>query len=631
MRIIGRHSRVSNSDIRRLTAVLLEHVPDDLAGRPVIRLLTGGYSGSLVALVWFDRLDPIVLKAGPAEEIRAEHAYRREFAAVDPALQAHGLSEIHGPIDIELDDMTALWSAIAYRYVGGRTFEEIEHYSDFEGFLQNYVWSANRDQAPSEMTIRECLRKVAKILTEERAGLPGPASQPLVEALPRLAWDQGILATLNTAAAFCPDLPELVDFRLWWESTTESIRVAPVPDRRTLHGDARFANILIDSVHAQIDLIDFGNGRPGHVFEDLARFEIDLLFRTTPAGEDNGNLDRGRLADAVGHLLRDELEFGASRLADHRQIRCVKLWRQAVYQALPAMTRPGALMMYRWFLLAECLKRTRWIASATVGDVGVDPASLVYTICALRRNLSGADLGSAWISTAPQILAAALHCRAAYVPTRGSERAVNRKRNDAKKAALRETAARTSTVRLLAETGQSYLSPRGTFNPEVHEVLAAGSSLQVVVCNPALPEYYGMSESYEARPGNAYSIYGDLQRKCDDSLEGYRMLREQFGSLIELRLARFGLIATILLAEGALFFEPYFRARRVRRQQVLFDSFELQFDTGGLHARTLLEETFDFYWRNSDDLESQVARDPDMTALRQHFLKLWNRSRDDDA
>ncbi|MFG1825096.1 hypothetical protein ACGFIJ_21640 [Microbispora bryophytorum] len=629
MRIIGRHPQVSPGDIRRLTGVLLEQISKDAAGEPVIRLLAGGYSGSLVALVWFARLDPLVMKAGPSEEIEAEHAHRMNFPGWEPALPAHGLHRVHGPIEIELDDTTAQWSVITYSYVGGRSFEEIEQYSDFEEFLQAYVWRENRDEAPSELTIRACLQTVAHILTEGRLEPNGPVSQPLAETLPRLDWDQGILAILNTAAAFCPDLPHLKGFRSWWESTTESIRVAPISDRRTLHGDARFANILIDSVHAQVHLIDFGNGRQGHVFEDLARFEIDLLFRTTPAGEDNGNLDLGHLAHAIDYLLRDELAVGSFRMDDNRQVRCVKLWRQAIYQALPVMTRPGALMMYRWFLLAECLKRTRWVANATVRDVGVDPVSLIYTICALRQNLTGGESNSTWISTAPQAMAAALHCRAAYVPTRGSERAVNLKRNNAKKTALRESAAKASTVRLLAETGQSYLSPRGTFNSEVHDILAAGGSLQVVISNPALPEYYGMSESYEARAGNSYRIYGDLQRKCDDSIEGYRMLREQFDSLIELRLARFGLAATILLTESALFYEPYFRARRVRRQQVLFDSFELQFDTTGLHAKTLLEETFAFYWRNSDELESLTSRDRDLEALRRQFLGLWNRSRDD--
>lgn len=631
LRIIGRHSQISSGDIRQLTNLLLEDIPRDLVGEPVIRLLAGGYSGSLVALIWLGRLDPVVMKAGPSEEIAAEHDHRLRFPHVTGTLPENGLDRIHGPIEVQLNTSAAQWSVIAYRYVGGRSFEEIEHYSDFEEFLRTYVWSANRDQAPSELTIRECLRKVAQILTEKRPEDGDPPLQTLADALPALPWDQGILATLNTAAAFCPDLPDLAGFRAWWESTTESIRVAPVPDRRTLHGDARFANILIDSVHAQVDLIDFGNGRRGHVFEDFARFEIDLLFRTTPVADEKGNLDRSLLSDAVGHLLRDEIAVGSIQIGDHRQVRCIKLWRQAVYQALPAMTRPGALMMYRWFLLAECLKRTRWLANAGVRDVGVDPASLVHTIYALRQNLTGGDLSPTWLSTAPQTLAAALHCRAAYVPTRGMERAVNMKRNIAKKTALQEAAAKASTVRLLAETGNSYLSPRGTFSSEVHDVLNAGGSLQAVISNPGLPEYFGMSESYEARPGNVYRIYGDLQRKCDDSIDGYRLLREQFGPLVELRLARFGLAATILLTDSALFYEPYFRARRVRRQQVLFDSFELQFDTTGLHARTLLEETFEFYWRNSDDLESQRPREPDLHALRRQFLSLWDRSRSDGS
>ncbi|GAA4572153.1 aminoglycoside phosphotransferase family protein [Planotetraspora kaengkrachanensis] len=629
MKIIGRHSEVSQGDIRRLTDILLERIPKDLVGIPLIRILAGGYSGSLVALIWFGKLDPIVMKAGPAEEIEAEHAHRLSFAGTAPSPPAPEINGVHGPIEIELDNRTDRWSCIAYSYIGGRSFEEIEHYSDFEQFLRTYVWNENRDQAPPEPTIRECLRTVARILVEKRSEEKPGMAQPLVEYLPYLAWDQGIQATLNTAAAFCPDLPDLVGFRAWWESTTENIRVAPVPDRRFLHGDARFANFLIDSVHAEVHLIDFGNAKEGHVFEDLARFEIDLLFRTTGTADDNGDLDRSQLALAVGYLLRDELAAGPVHADDNRQLRCMNMWRQVVYQEFPAMTKHGAPTMYRWFLLAECLRRTRWVANSTAKDAGVDTASLVYTICALRQHLSQNELTSSWISTAPQTLAAALHCRAAYVPTRGSERPVNTKRNEAKKAALRESAVKASTVRLLAETGQSYLSPRGMFNSEIRDVLSAGGSLQVVISNPALPDYYGMSESYEARPGNAYGIHSDLKRKSEESLDGYRMLHGEFNSLVELRLARFGLGATILLSEGGLFYEPYFRARRDRRQQVLFDSFELQFDISGLHAKTLLEETFEFYWRNSDDLESLLTRSADYDALKNSFLHLWNRSRNE--
>jgi hypothetical protein len=69
---------------------------------------------------------------------------------------------------------------------------------------------------------------------------------------------------------------------------------------------------------------------------------------------------------------------------------------------------------------------------------------------------------------------------------------------------------------------------------------------------------------------------------------------------VEVRLARFGIGATVLLTEQASFFEPYFHASRSRRERVLFDTFELQFEPGGLHMKRLLEETFSFHWNNAD-------------------------------
>jgi hypothetical protein len=620
LRIIGNHPQVSKGDIRRLIAGVLEQARDDAVGGSTVRLLSGGYSGSLVALVWPEYLDPIVVKAGPEDEIKAEQENRIIFGGVDSWLCEHHLDGIYGPVEVELADRPALWSALTDRYIGGKTFEELEHFSDFEAFVRSYLWNEDRDRAPSSETLRECFRTVANTLADPRDPRQTVIARPLIEYLPPLRWESGILAALNTARAFCPDLPELVGFRDWWDESIAAIRVAPVPDDRALHGDFRFANILVDSVHSQIHLIDFGNGRRGHAFEDFARFEIDLLFRTTPRIPEQGGIDRSKLLEVVAYLLDDDLNLGD--IPDTgRQLKCLRLWRQIMYQSFPSLASRGAPMMYRWFLLCECLKRTRWVAS----DDEVDSASLIYTICALRQYLSGKGVTSGWISTAPQVLAATLHCRAAFVPTHGSERIVNLQRNDAKKKALAGTEKSISTVRLLAETGQSYLSPRGIFNTQISDLLGTGSSLQVVICNPELPEYLGLSESYESHNGEAYAVSADLLSKTQESLRGYQSLREEFGSLIELRYSRFGVGATILLTNETAFYEPYFRAPRTRRQKLLFDSFELQFDASGLHSRSLLEETFNFHWRHADSVSSVDSNLPEYQSLKSAFVHLWER------
>ncbi|WP_369244381.1 phosphotransferase [Streptomyces sp. R41] len=589
-----------------------------------MRLLPGGYSGSLVALVWTGYIDPIVLKAGPVQEIEAEHSHRQDYTGGDPWLTAHSLDGVHGPIEIEVDDRPVLWAVIAYRYIGGKSFEDLDNFSDFERLMQTYLWNVNRDESPSEVTVRECFRTIATTLADGRSTHSAAGTAPLITYLPPVRWETGILAALNTARSFCPDLPELIGFRDWWEESIASVRIAPVHDDRLLHGDIRFANILVDAVHSDVHFIDFGSGRRGHVFEDFARFEMDLLFRAIPhiTGGDGG-LDRSILLESMEFILRDEVNLGKREERGNRLMRCLDIWHQVMFQAFPQMTRPGALVMYRWFLLRECLKRTRWTSGAMAGAEEPDAASLIYTICALRQSLSGKRVAGTWISTAPQVLASTLHCRAAFVPTRGSERLVNKQRNEAKKAALRESAVKISTVRLLAETGQSYLSARGAFNGEVRDVLSAGAAVMIAICNPHVPEYYGLSKSYDATEDIEQPLSAIPLRKTEESIRGYRALREEFGSLIEVRLCRFGVGSTILLTDQATFFEPYFRTRRTKREALLFDSFELQFESSGLHSTSLLQETFEFHWRNSDHIDDASARPAGYEALRSAFLNLW--------
>jgi hypothetical protein len=624
LQIVGHHAHLSSGDIRRLLGCVTALSGPAPGGEPVVRLLPGGYTGSLVALVWTEHLDPLVLKAGPQEHMLAERENRAEYTGGDPWLTERGLDETFGPVEVEIQARSELWSVVVYRYIGGKTFAEIGNFGDFAELIKTYLWSANRDESPSESTLRECLRVVALNLAASTTVRPSAAAQPLLRYLPPLRWDMGILAALNTARSFCPDLPELAGFREWWEESIASIRVAPVHDDRLLHGDVRFANVLVDSVHSEVHFIDYGNGRRGHVFEDFARFEIDLLFRTTPRVDGGQALDHTQLLDATAHLLRDEVSLGEGATAENnRQIKCLTQWRRMMYQALPQMALPGATMMYRWFLLRECLKRTRWTAGAALGHDEPDAASLIYLICALRRRLSGDGAAHPRISTAPQVLASALRCRAAFVPTRGSERVVNQLRNASKKAALVDAATRISTVRLLAETGQSYLSPRGQLNGEIRDLLAAGGSLQVAVCSPCMPEYLGLSMSYREHDDGPYAPDATLLRKTEESLDGFALLRQEFGPLIELRLCRFAVGATVLITEDTSFYEPYFRTPRIKRQKLLFDSFELQFDASGLHSRSLIDETFAFHWKHSDPVEDTRTKAERYEKLRDTFLDLW--------
>ncbi|WP_091053745.1 phosphotransferase [Glycomyces sambucus] len=589
MYIVGKHDAISNGEVRHLiTRALLEAVStEDLS----VRILRGGYSDALVALCASSELSPVVLKFGPMEKIEAEHRNRLAYMGEDAWLEEHGLNELFAPVEIEIEHRKVEWSMIAYRYRGGGSFEELKHFNDFEGFIGSYLWSSDRDAAPSDNTVSECFRAMAFTLGADRGITQGGPLQSLAEYVPSVDWEEGVSAVIRTAAAFCPDLNELNGLREWWDENLNGVLFAPVHDRRRLHGDARFANVLVDDVRSEVHLIDFGSGRLGHVFEDFARFELDLLFKSVPKVNGSQEVDRAQLVTAVNFVLRDEVNLGNEELSS-RSLKCLRLWRNAMCRSFPQLKHSGGLMMYRWFLLGECLKRTTW--------VNIDTAVLIFTICALRQYLSDGALDSTWISNAPQSLASQLQCRAAYVPTRGSERLVNNMRNDAKKGALSDHDRRKSAVRLLAETGQSYLSPRGVFSNEVRDVLRDGGRLQVVILNPLLTEYLGLSACYGGSGEDGYQANELLERKTQESIRGYQILEAEFGTAVELRLARFGLAQTILLTSGSSFLEPYFRYARIERERLLFDSFELELEGTGTHSRSLLEETFSFHWAHSD-------------------------------
>jgi Phosphotransferase enzyme family len=608
--VIGKHSELTAGDVRRLVHLVVGDQPRDDSRSSAsvdVRVLQGGYSGLLVALVYAPRRGLFILKGGPTDEIRLEHENRAAFlGSADEWLVNNELDGIYGPVDVEIRDQSESWSAMAYRYIGSRTYRELADYSEFGAFLQSFVRPPSAEGSPPERTVRACLYKVASLLAHNTDLQNEEEGRALVDYLPDVDWERDINASLTTAAALWSDIEDLRDFRAWYTEAAAAVRVAPVADRRLIHGDAHLANILVNSVRAEVDLIDFGKGRQAHVFEDLARFEVDLILHTTPRHSHSGALVQDELLETVNLVGDDDFALRDSP-EEERHRRCLRMWRQELCAVLRGTSLPGAAMMYRWFLLSECLKRIRWVTNNGPVAAGVDMLSLLRMITALRRMLDGHRYApEAVISTTAEALTL-LRCTAAYVPMHGHELLTNEKRNRAKEAALHASAARGASVRIIAETGYSYLATRGVFNPRIKRLLAAGASLQMVICNPYFLEAYGISASYDpdgrrlgAVVPDRLDLHADLARKFEASLRGYEILREEYKSLVEVRFARFGIGATVLLSEQAYFFEPYFHASRSRRERVLFDTFELQFEPGGLHMKRLLDETFSFHWNNAD-------------------------------
>lgn len=631
--VIGKHSELTAGDVRRLVHLVVGDQPPDQskAGATVdVRVLQGGYSGLLVALVYAPGRGLFILKAGPTDEIRQEHENRVAFlGSADEWLVSNQLDSIYGPVEVEIRDHSESWSAMAYRYIGSRTYRELADYSEFGGFLRSFALPQAAESAPPERTVRACLYKVASLLVRNADLQHEEEGRALVDYLPDVDWERDINACLATAAALWSDIEDLRDFRGWYTEAAAAVRVAPVADRRQIHGDAHLANILVNSVRAEVDLIDFGKGRQAHVFEDLARFEIDLILHTTPRHSHNDMLVQDELLETVKLVGDDDFALRDSPEEPlHRS--CLRMWRQELCAVLRGTSLPGAAMMYRWFLLSECLKRIRWVTNNGPAAAGVDMLSLLRMITALRRMLDGHRYApDTVISTTAEALTL-LRCTAAYVPMHGHERLTNEKRNRAKEAALHASADRGATVRILAETGYSYLATRGVFNSKVIKLLADGASLQMVICNPYFLEAYGISASYDPNGRRLRSLapdrlelHADLARKFEASLRGYEILRGEYKSLVEVRLARFGLGATVLLTEQASFFEPYFHASRDRREKVLFDTFELQFDPGGLHMKRLLEETFSFHWNNADAITDATSLEERCRRARTAVFDAW--------
>lgn len=609
---------LARKEIRSLLGGLLaKRAPNDAPldlSNFFIRQLGGGYSGAFVALAWLDSLPTLILKAGPSEDILAETEARRRFDS--PALEAIrelGLSDCSDPVEVEIDGHDELWRAMAYTYVGSLSYEDISSFSDFQAIFDDFVSPQRDESRPSGLAVRNWLRRLCEqvasreISQADEIKARGIRAMPLSQYMPRLPWRQGLTAALEAAAAYAPETSDLLGLHEWWEETVGSQSLAAFPNTSLLHGDLRFANVLVNRTTADVELIDFGNSAEGHVFRDLARFECDLLFRVTSPPADNKSL---RLSSEDRRIRTLEQAFNSQvgiirdpDDLDNPQIAALKILRETYDTYWHVSSDEGRHKMYLWFLLAETLKRLMWIGDAFNPVEG--RRALLSSVVMLKRAVSDQETGVPEFSSVSEI-SRLLSCTALYVPTRGFEASVNRGRNSAKIAALQRATSNGTTVKLLAETGNSFLYFRGPFYPEIEGLLEAGR-LQVVLANPDFIEAHGISAAYKD-PSNLddLGLHPLLKQKFIESFQGYNTLREIAGSRLQIRIARYGIGATLLATDDEIYFEPYFRSNRNRRHRRLFETFELRFSARNDHVRELFDEHFAFYWNNSDPFDTSL-------------------------
>jgi hypothetical protein len=266
------------------------------------------------------------------------------------------------------------------------------------------------------------------------------------------------------------------------------------------------------------------------------------------------------------------------------------------------------------------LKRRRWIGESN-GALTARRA-LLCSVAMLKKALSDEEVQVAGFSSVSGI-SRLLGCTALYVPSHGYEATVNRERNAGKIIALRTAKANRATVKLLAETGNSFLHFRGAFYPEIEALLEFGK-LEIVLANPCFVESHGISAAYKDRANvDDAGLHSLLKQKFEESFSGYRSLRSQAGPRIQARIARYAISSTLLMTDEEIFFEPYFRSDRSRRHRRLFETFELRFSARNEHVRKLSNEHFEFHWKNSDPLETDMEFRDRYLAILAEVTEMW--------
>lgn len=623
--------------VRALASAAGDRAPASIQSKDVdVHRLGGGESGAYVAILWITGFPTLVFKAGPSADIEAETRAREAFES--PAfdrLRGIGLEGCSEEVIVDLDGVDAPWRAMAYSLVNELRYDEVGRYSDFDAIFQLYV-SGDEGDRPTRDALRGWLRRLCRVW-QSRERPPsdqgeGTRARPVSRYLPEPPWGRGLSAVLATAATFAPESEELGSFREWWRTSLSKETLAPYHNCTLLHGDARFANIFVDKEEGGIEFIDFGGASAnaeGHVFRDLARFEADLLTRIrvgpieVRAGVIDSDERQARVLRAAVGRDYGRLE-GDSEDRDNRLLAAVGVLREVFDEFWRISHGPGRWRMYRWFLLAEFNRRLLWteslFASTSLRRL------LLEAVVLVKRSLSEGPepkrLGAPGFAAVQQV-STLLGCRRLYVPFRHREFAVNERRNVSKQAALRAAAAEGGTVQLLAETGNAFLYQRGIFHSDVRHLLEAGGRLEAVVSNPYFLQAHAISAAFRPEASDVTSLEPAFTSKVEQSLSGYRDLRDTFADQIDVRIARYFINATILIAGNSIFFEPYFLAERDLRQRRVFTTFEMEFDAGNLHTAQLMREHSRFHWLHSHTLEWLVTERDALADDVARLLRRW--------
>jgi len=383
--------------------------------------LQGGLSGAGVA-VGLCAIGPFVLKWGPLESILEEATARRELADQDARKQGPALDTLRqsGASHVAIrflpkrprkKEPPEAFGIVMSTYEGTMAPENKEYISDFRELLQDLYPDQTRI---TDEQLRIYLTKLADTLTpdvnrpktkQQTSTLPDIAqvpSKPDSGLVGRLAAATGVLQQRGHDPASLGNLAAWINERLGYDVP----RVAR--DERFVHGDPRFANLVVDRGDNKVALIDFGEGHLGHVFSDFARFEGDILTRTTAAKTGSDRI--AEIQAGVRQLQasqRPPLQPGRSPLT------VAALWREERDRSFPALHEAKPLNLYSLFMIKELLGRIRWWSKPerTLDEVGATVPELVAAINFVRETVEerdGRPVQRLWVTANESALIAVL-------------------------------------------------------------------------------------------------------------------------------------------------------------------------------------------------------------------------------
>ncbi len=599
------------------------------------RELQGGLSGSLVLLLDEAIINqPLVLKAGSAAQIESEVVGRRQFAAHDNQarqnlgwLEKIGLDGACEGVKIRIEKGSEIWKTIVYRYFGASSYLELEKHVDFQWVIEDFC---GKQTAVGRFQLEGWLTTLVDRLDpgNDNDKQRRRAIDELHRFLPEINWEKGVIPVLKTAAAFAPEgAEELSGLYDWWVERSAKINIAHWPVRSVLHGDLRFANVLIhlESVKS-LEIVDFGNVTRGHLLQDIAKFECDLLFRIHP--QEPEPMGRSSTEELRSWTL--SVAFGEDFKCLHRgenapdnpQLDALRILRNVYDRKWNFSSVTERHDMYRWFLLAEVLRRLLWFEEEFSGPEG--RRALLRSVLLLRRAIDHKPVETTGFTSTAQLVRR-LGCSSAYVATGSDAQLVNEDRNRAKIAALRAAAQKRADVRLIAETGHSYLATRRPFYNEIKNVISCGGHVKMVLIKKDFVEAHGVSAAYRERGGlDDVGLHEDFKGKFDESVRGYRRLKKganSYAGTLEVRITHYGLPATILMAGDVVFFEPYFHSDRARRAELLFDTFELKLENRD--TLRLMDENFQFFWDQAEPLEEYLRQEETYRNILRQLDERW--------